>query len=307
MMGGDLKLKSKTGEGTTFYFDIIMPKDQEQEPLCELGEKALEKQLKVLVIDDNKTSLSIIKSYLDYWDFRTHLAQSTSEATEKLTENDYDVIFIDTVMPDIENPEEMQSFHEDVLSKTNAYLIIMPPSKSAVNLSIYADMGLERHIYKPVLQQDLKKVLDDIFEEPAEEKQVEADEKQAEEEQKPVRILLAEDQKINRKIVSGLLLKYQWEIVEAVNGEEAKEKAINDHFDIILMDVQMPKMDGYEATRQIRAHEEGKDEHIPIIAMTAHAMKGDREKCLAAGMDHYLAKPINTDEVVKIIKDYTSK
>ncbi|MCF8336013.1 MAG: response regulator, partial [Bacteroidales bacterium] len=220
----------------------------------------------------------------------------------------YDVIFVDTVMPDIESTDDMQRFYEDTLSQSNAYIVIMPPSKSAVNLSIYADMGLEKHIYKPVLQQDLKEILLSLFKVPTEEEAAETKSKEQEQEatSSGIKILLAEDQKINRKIVSGLLSKYNWEIEEAVNGEDALNKAINGNFDIVLMDVQMPQMDGYEATRRIREKENETGKHLPIIAMTAHAMKGDKEKCLAAGMDHYLAKPINTEDVVKIIREYTS-
>jgi CheY-like chemotaxis protein len=123
-------------------------------------------------------------------------------------------------------------------------------------------------------------------------------------EHRPIRVLLAEDQKINRKIVIGLLAKFKWEIDEAVDGQQAYEKATTNDYDVVLMDVQMPKVDGYEATRKIRVFEKDKNKHIPIIAMTAHAMKGDKEKCLAAGMDHYLTKPINVEEVVKIINQY---
>ncbi len=309
MMGGDLKLKSEEGKGSKFYFTIKLPKAADQEPLCDLGEDARPSDLKVLVIDDSETSRSIIKSYLDFWNMKTHIATSTSEAKDKIENNSYDVIFIDTVMADIESTDDIKKFYDDVLSKTGAEVVIMPPSKSAVNLSIYADMGLDRHIYKPVLQQDLKKILASLFGksggQDAERSAGETD-SETSGEQSGLRILLAEDQKINRKIVSGLLAKYNWEIVEAVNGEEALKAATKEHFDVVLMDVQMPKMDGYEATKKIREHEKETGKHIPIIAMTAHAMKGDKEKCLAAGMDQYLAKPINTDEVVKLIREYTS-
>ena len=308
LMGGTLDLESEEGKGTRFYFSIDFPKAEEQEPVCELQLGAKDEKLKVLVIDDNETSRSIIKSYLDFWSFNTHLVGSTEEAKEKLQENEYDVIFVDTVMPDIESTDDMQRFYEDTLSQSNAYIVIMPPSKSAVNLSIYADMGLEKHIYKPVLQQDLKEILISLFKVPTEEEAAETKSKEQAQEatSSGIKILLAEDQKINRKIVSGLLSKYNWEIEEAVNGEDALNKAINSNFDIVLMDVQMPQMDGYEATRRIREKENETGKHLPIIAMTAHAMKGDKEKCLAAGMDHYLAKPINTEDVVKIIREYTS-
>lgn len=309
LMGGDLQVESEEGKGSRFYFSVTFPKAEKQEPICEMGEGIKPSDLKMLVIDDNETSRSIIKSYLDFWDIKSHLVANIQTAKKKLKDNQYDVIFIDTVMPDIESTEDLKKFYNESLSKSGAHVVIMPPSKSAVNLSIYADMGLDKHIYKPVLQKDLKDVLASIFVEGSsdEKSQAEEEEKGKEETKASnLRILLAEDQKINRKIVSGLLAKYNWEIVEAVNGEEALNAVKNGSFDIVLMDVQMPKMDGYEATRKIREHEKETGKHIPIIAMTAHAMKGDKEKCLAAGMDQYLAKPLDTNEVVKTIREYTS-
>jgi len=117
-----------------------------------------------------------------------------------------------------------------------------------------------------------------------------------------IRILLAEDQPINRKIVIGLLKRYDWQILIAENGEEAVEKYSSEHFDLILMDVQMPKLDGFDATRQIRKIEENSGSRIPIIAMTAHAMKGDKEKCLESGMDYYITKPVDSKELIELIQ-----
>ena len=117
-----------------------------------------------------------------------------------------------------------------------------------------------------------------------------------------MKILLAEDQPINRKIVIGLLKRYNWQIISAENGEEAVEKYGTEPFDLILMDVQMPKMDGFDATKHIREQETNTGKHIPIIAMTAHAMKGDKEKCLDAGMDYYITKPVDSQELISLIK-----
>ena len=107
-----------------------------------------------------------------------------------------------------------------------------------------------------------------------------------------LRVLLAEDSLFNQKLAVGLLEKWGHEVVVATHGAEAVEKLQSSHFDLVLMDVQMPNMDGYEATRLIRTAESQTGEHVPIIAMTAHAMSGDRDRCLEAGMDGYVAKPV---------------
>ncbi len=304
LMGGDLKLKSTEGKGSRFYFEIKFKKSPEREEACTLSHQTQNKDLRFLVIDDNETSQRIIGYYLDHWNFSYDAVSDLKKAKDAIANNNYDVIFVDTVMPEFPGIKELKQFYDKTLSKSNAQIVIMPTSKSAVNMSKYQEMGLKYHIYKPVLQQDIKKVLETLFSGDKEEnKKKQSEEKAGNNHQ--LRILLAEDQKINRKIVSGLLSKYKWEIIEAVDGQEAFEKATTDSYDLILMDVQMPRMDGYEATRKIR-ESEGNSKHTPIIAMTAHAMKGDKEKCLAAGMDHYLTKPINTAEVVKIINEYTS-
>ena len=116
------------------------------------------------------------------------------------------------------------------------------------------------------------------------------------EERRPLRILLAEDNAVNQKLASRLLEKHGHNVVTAANGREALERLENESFDLVLMDVQMPEIDGFEATATIRKKEEATGTHLPVIAMTAHAMQGDKERCLAAGMDGYLSKPLNVQE-----------
>jgi two-component system sensor histidine kinase/response regulator len=121
-----------------------------------------------------------------------------------------------------------------------------------------------------------------------------------------LRVLLAEDNAVNRKLAVRILEKHGHRVTVAVNGREAMEALVRDQFDAILMDVQMPEMDGFEATAAIRRSERGSGRHIPIVAMTAHAMKGDREQCLQSGMDAYLSKPIRGQELLDILESVTS-
>lgn len=119
----------------------------------------------------------------------------------------------------------------------------------------------------------------------------------------PLRILLVEDNLINQKVASRMLEKNGHSVVTANNGREALHALAGQDFDAVLMDVQMPEMDGLEATAAIRAYEEGTDRHLPILALTAHALIGDRERCLDAGMDGYLAKPIQTAQLLQALAD----
>jgi len=124
---------------------------------------------------------------------------------------------------------------------------------------------------------------------------------------KPFRILVAEDNHINRKVIEGLLVNFGYEPDMVVNGKDAVEKALEGSYDVIFMDCQMPVMNGYEATTQIRETEIGTDNHIAIIAMTGNSMKGDREKCLDYGMDDYISKPIRIDDFKAIIEKWMAE
>ncbi|MBA3004276.1 MAG: response regulator, partial [Desulfurivibrio sp.] len=158
-------------------------------------------------------------------------------------------------------------------------------------------LGVHAYLLKPCRQKDLLKSISTVFvqvEHPAPQQ-----EKPQEEKKGKFHILLAEDNLVNQKVAQKLLEKEGHSVVIANNGREAVEKYDAEHFDLILMDVQMPEMDGFEATAEIRALEQGTPRHIPILALTAHAMKGYSEKCLEAGMDGYVSKPFNIKNLVE--------
>lgn len=305
IMGGKLKVKSVVGTGSSFYFEIKMEKGTQNIDSSCISESVVKQDVKVLIIDNNLKTQRIIGSYFDYWKIAYDKAEKISDANQLLDRNTYDLILLDTVMPGLPKLEDIERYYKESMMKQKGHVVVMPTSKSTVNMSKYLDMGIEHHIYKPVFQHKLKELLETLFSVKEKESVVVERKAVGENRKTALKILLAEDQRINRKIVTGLLSKYKWDITEAVDGQEAFEKATASKFDLILMDVQMPRMDGYEATHNIRMAEKEKGLYTPIIAMTAHAMKGDKEKCLAAGMDHYLTKPINKEEVVKVIRKFT--
>ncbi|MEA3505280.1 MAG: response regulator [Bacteroidota bacterium] len=303
MMGGDLKIESVVDEGSRFYFRVDFKKGVDKGLQRNLSGEVKDKKLDILIIDDNSVAAEIYKTYLGFWGFDVSVENTVLSAKKKILDNRYDVIFVDAAMEDIPSTEELGVFYKEVLKNSGANIVVMPELQSCVNTTKYSDMGFKYSISRPILQQNFKFVLEEIYNQKpnvataVKEKEIEK------RSSRNVKILLAEDQIINRKIVIGLLSKQQWNIVEAKNGLEAYEKFKTEDFDVVLMDVQMPKMDGYDSTRNIRNHEKESGKKTPIIAMTAHAMVGDKEKCLAAGMDYYLTKPIDAKHLIKLINE----
>ena len=165
------------------------------------------------------------------------------------------------------------------------------------------ELGLAGYLTKPVGQAELlDAVLRVAGSKRSTEKPALVTRHSLREERRPLRILLAEDNAVNQKLASRLLEKHGHNVVTAANGRQALERLENESFDLVLMDVQMPEIDGFEATAAIRKKEEATGTHLPIMAMTAHAMQGDKERCLAAGMDGYLSKPLNVKELLAVLR-----
>jgi CheY-like chemotaxis protein len=164
-------------------------------------------------------------------------------------------------------------------------------------------VGGAAHLIKPIKQSELFDAIVTSLGVVEEVKPAASDSSPTPAEMRPLRILLAEDSATNQRLAVGILSKWGHCVVVANNGREAVAAVEKESFDLVLMDVQMPEMDGYQATAIIRELEAGKNSRIPIVAMTAHAMKGDREECLAAGMDGYVAKPIRIAELEQVIDE----
>jgi CheY-like chemotaxis protein len=165
------------------------------------------------------------------------------------------------------------------------------------------ELGVAAHLMKPIKQSELLAAIEmSLGVAVPEDERVEASLDDAKETLPPLRVLLAEDSLVNQKLAIGLMEKCGHSVMVANNGKEAIVALASQQFDVVLMDVEMPEMDGFEATAVIRVKERQTGEHIPIIAMTAHAMKGDRERCLEAGMDDYVSKPIRAKRLFKTLE-----
>jgi CheY-like chemotaxis protein len=259
-----------------------------------------------LIVDDNATNRRILEEILKNWGMRSVGAAGAEEALQALRQASRDrdpfhLVLSDVNMPDIDGFELVHRCRQDSELRDQTFLMLTSATRSG-DAKRCEDLGIAAHLVKPVKQSEL---YDSISEAlglaGSHEAAGKADPRLVQ--TRPLRILLVEDSLANQRLAIGLLSKWGHQVVLATNGREAVERAASGGpFDLVLMDVQMPEMDGFEATARILEGERAAGRpHVPVVAMTAHAMKGDRERCLEAGMDAYLAKPIRAPELSRMI------
>ncbi|TCL64767.1 PAS domain S-box-containing protein [Hydrogenispora ethanolica] len=318
MMNGHIQVKSTPGEGSTFQFEIpYMPPLVQTKVISQSVH--FNGSIKTLIIDDNETNRLILKDILRNLGFSVSLAANGVEGLALLQNAaiygiPYHFVLLDVNMP------EMDGFAVAETIKSQPELrntIIMMLTSDAVqgDLARCRKLGIESYLVKPVRQGELIQMMAHLIYQRGLEESETRELRQAGETTLPqakinngplqspttLRILLAEDNIVNQKLAETLLRNRGWRVTTAVNGKECLTLWEHGQFDLILMDVQMPELDGFETTSIIRQKEMSINRHIPIIAMTAHALKGDRERCLAAGMDDYLAKPIKMNDLYRVI------
>jgi len=310
MMGGEIGVKSKKGVGSEFFFNLVLNRAEGDDRFYQPDISTIKPGFKVLLVDDNAVVQKSISEIMKQWEIACYVVSSCHEceSQNKINKEVYDLALIDSEMLLDNHDKTLAMMNESLSLVSGGKIVVLGSNLSAIQIGKLKQLGIQLFINKPVLQSDLKNLFvrlnSGIDPDVQEHKTITIEPKteEATENANKIRILLAEDQPINRKIVIGLLKRYDWQILIAENGEEAVEKYSTEHFDLILMDVQMPKLDGFEATRQIRKMEEISGSRIPIIAMTAHAMKGDKEKCLESGMDYYITKPVDSKELIELIQ-----
>jgi CheY-like chemotaxis protein len=214
-------------------------------------------------------------------------------------ENPYHLLLADGCMPGMDGLSLVMEMRQSMAVPV-ATVIMLTADDYYASVRRCREMGVAAYVLKPVTLSELltaiRQALSPVV---AEAQQPSKDEKLS---SRQFRILLAEDNPVNQRLAVRMLEKMGHPVAVAQTGQEALDALRTGRFDLVLMDVQMPEMDGFAATREIRRAEHGGQDHVPVIAMTAHAMKGDREECLAAGMDDYLAKPINSEELRQVIE-----
>ncbi len=305
-MGGQIGVESEEGKGSTFWFTAVLEKQPEsKEKRIVVHEDISGKR--ILIVDNNATNRYVLKEQLKSWECRYEKTSSGEQALEKLSralidKDPFEIAIIDMQMPGMDGETVGKKIKQDPDLK-NTILVLMTSIGQRGDAKRLEKIGFAAYLTKPIRQSKLYDCLatvTGIQKETTKDRSTKIITRYslAEDRKRNVRILLAEDNMINQKVALNILKKLGYSADAVANGEEAVKALEMIPYDIVLMDCQMPEMDGYEATGEIRNPESKVlDHNVTIVAMTANAMKGDRENCLKAGMDDYLSKPVKPKEL----------
>jgi len=313
LMGGQIGVTSAPGQGSTFWFTARFDKQLGEESISKPEYVSLEK-LRVLILDDNATNRKILSHQLGSWGMIHREAESGVQALELLRSAaaagvPYDLAVLDLMMPGMDGFEVARTIKADP-SIAGMLLVMLTSFGERGDGGTARAAGVAAYLTKPVRQSQLYDCLTNVVSQtnqPEETTLLSGENslvtKHTLAEAKPVSnklILVAEDNIVNQKVAVRQLQKLGYRADTVANGREAVEALGRIPYDLVFMDCQMPEMDGYEASAEIRRRE-GEAKHTPIVAMTAHALQGDREKCIAAGMDDYVSKPVKLEELIRVL------
>jgi signal transduction histidine kinase/CheY-like chemotaxis protein/HPt (histidine-containing phosphotransfer) domain-containing protein len=305
LMGGRIWVESHAGQGSTFHFtaafEVQTPAGFERDSL---GHQLT--NLPVLIVDDNETNRRILEEVLTNWHMQPVAADGSAAALAAMeksaAENHlFKVILLDAHMPMMDGFGLAERIQKDPRCR-GIRLIMLTSAGQPEDVSRCQALGISAYLTKPVKQSELLDVIVSVLSPREQQPSLASQPRRGSRSiRRRLKVLLAEDNAVNQLLASRILESLDHHVTVVSNGREALSAAQAGRFDLIVMDVQMPEMDGFEATAAIRKLEKATGKHIPIIAMTAHAMKGDRERCLAASMDGYVSKPIRVADVEQAV------
>lgn len=306
LMGGEIALESEEGKGANFHFSLPFPLAADRADSGIEREPVHLHDLGVLVVDDNQTNRTVLEEILQSWQMAPTAVADGEEALEVLRRSGEDIALVisDLRMPEMDGVELARHIGQLGLPHLPGVILL---SSADTGGGRYLDAGgqVAAWLTKPVRQSALLNAIVEVMGLAGREEPEAAPTGAEAPRLRPLRILVAEDNKVNQAVASKSLGKQGHRVVLVDDGQQAVTAWESGGFDLILMDVEMPEIDGLDATREIRAREQDTDSHIPIIAMTAHALAGDRERCLKAGMDGYVAKPLRIrvleEEIARVI------
>src|SRR5882762_6289912 len=309
IMGGRIWLESEPGRGSTFHFEVCLALQKNSPVRYEpIGIEMLQ-DLPALVVDDNATNLRIFEETLVGWGMRPTLAAGGPQALAALEEvtgkkNAYPLILLDSQMPELDGFSVAKAIKQDP-NHSESDLIMLTSAGIRGDAERCRELGINAYLAKPIRRSELLEAIKMALgsQQRSEKSSPVITRHLLRESQRQLKILLAEDNAVNQMLAVRLLEKRGHTVTVVQTGKLAVEAHETQPFDFVLMDVQMPEMDGLEATIAIRQREKTSGKHIPIIAMTAHAMVGDRELCLKAGMDGYVTKPLDVGDLFALIDD----
>ncbi len=305
LMGGRIRVESTMGKGSTFRFEgcfgvpDVLENEAQRRPVNLKG-------LHVLIVDDNETNRKVLSGLVRMWEMHPTAVDGAQAAIEELQQavsegRPFPLMLVDAMMPDKDGFMLVEELRK-IPGLAPSTIMMLTSADRQTDAARCRRLGMAAHLVKPVKGDELQiAIVAALSGARRDQRSARTQPADASSAARPSRILLAEDNPVNQRVALGILQKWGHTVVAVNNGNEALAALERESFDLILMDVQMPEMDGLEATRAIRESERHTGKHIPIVAMTAHAMKGDRERCLAGGMDDYVSKPIQLADLKRAI------
>jgi signal transduction histidine kinase/DNA-binding response OmpR family regulator len=316
MMGGSIWVSSAAGAGTQFHFTVrLRAADAKAIVVGTIAPPEILRGVKVLVVDDNRTNRRILEGMLKRWEMKPTSVEGGEEALAELSVArgsgaPYGLILTDMHMPKMDGFTLVERIRQRPELST-ATIMMLTSAGHRGDAARCQELGVAAYLLKPIRQSELREAIARVLGAKGQEGAIPLVTRYSLQDARDpsafLRVLLAEDNPVNQRLVTRLLEKRGHRVAVAVNGHEVLEALNKESFDLVLMDVQMPEMDGLEATAAIREKEKGSGLHQAVIALTAHAMKGDRERCLEAGMDGYLSKPIRPRELDAILESYLAQ
>ncbi|WP_437193783.1 response regulator [Planctomicrobium sp. SH527] len=308
LMGGKIWVESEPGEGSTFH--VVLPfGDVRPDEVTKRGRDTVALAgLKLLIVDDNATNRQILKEMCGNWGMQPVAVSCANDAMAELKaaaakDEPYELVITDGSMPDVDGFTLAQQIQQE--ANLSSVLMMLSSLDRQYDVERCQELGIRAYLTKPIKQSDLLDAIVSVLDLSGIRMDHVGGHTQSPPQIQPLKILLAEDSLANRKLAIGLLSRWGHQIDVATNGLEAVDAVRHYRYDVVLMDVQMPEMDGLAATQAIRELQKSQNlPPVPVIALTAHAMKGDRERCLEAGMDDYITKPIRPFDLAGILAHY---
>jgi CheY-like chemotaxis protein len=313
-MGGRIWVESEEGAGSQFHFTIRTDAVEEERGFEDYGEIPELAAISVLIVEDHVTTRRVLREQLSRWGMRAITAPNVTEGVARLRQaknagEPFSIVLTDVHLPDGDGFDLVEKINRQS-ALADATIMMFTPGHKLIEAARCRDLGVIAYITKPIRGQELRAALrtahlkasNGVSEGLIPLRTANVPEKRT---VRSLKVLLAEDNPINQRLTLRLLEKRGHTVVAAADGVEALEALDREAFDLVLMDVQMPRMDGFQVTSIVREREKLTGAHLPIFAMTANVLKGDEERCLQAGMDGYVPKPVSPKELITVVESVT--